>query len=70
MILLFIALAAIFVIALAAVLSVSSDATPQKGSNVRPRNNARRKCGAPERKWNGFSDPDDFPTDGCGDNGW
>ena len=20
--------------------------------------------------WNGFSDPNDFPTDGCGNNGW
>lgn len=20
--------------------------------------------------WNGFSDPDDYPNDGCGDSGW
>ena len=35
----------------------------------------RKSLGFPERRsgslnWNGFSDPDDFPSDGYGSNGW
>lgn len=41
------------------------DDTPH--SKTQTRNNSHFRNTS---KWNGFSDPNDFPTDGCGNNGW
>lgn len=70
MALLYIAAFIVFVVGIAAIMLGSSDESSQKFTRNKPRNNTRRQDNAPRKRWNGFSDPDDFPTDGCGDNGW
>lgn len=32
--------------------------------------NRSGRCSSRRNRWNGFSDPNDFPSDGCGNNGW
>lgn len=40
--------------------------------NIRNRNTDQQYCNSYRRdeSWNGYTDPDDFPTDGLGDNGY
>ena len=70
MALLYIAVFVVLVIVIAAIMLGAFVDTPQKVTRNKPRNNTRRQDNPPRKRWNGFSDPDDFPTDGCGDNGW
>ncbi len=45
-----------------------SDA-PQQDAPQTPRKDNRNKS-YDSHRWNGYSDPDDFPTDGYDNNGW
>lgn len=68
----YVAAIAFFIVALALVLLFAlagSDPAPRKPQD---RRTTRRNSGsAPaQRRWNGFTDPDDFPTDGLGNGGW
>ena len=45
---------------------------PGWGENQKRKNNSKRSNyrGRSSNRWNGFSDPDDFPNDGYGNSGW
>lgn len=57
-------------IGLLAALIASVDEAPHKDTQRKPqsRGNKNRRYGS--SRWNGFSGPNDFPSDGCGGNGW
>ena len=39
-------------------------------TNSSTKQNKRNNYSLRRNQWNGFSDPDNFPSDGCGNNGW
>ncbi len=49
---------------------LSADDKAQENVRKWQRRNTHQVDDVPEEEWNGFSDPNDFPTDGCGENGW
>lgn len=56
-------------ISLIVALIVCYDDTPHKNQQQKqPRGNKNNTFSS--NRWNGFSDPNDFPTDGYGNNGW
>lgn len=44
--------------------------TPSSGNRYDRRSSCNTPTTGNRQGWNGFSDPDDFPTDGYGNNGW
>lgn len=61
------AAAFIFLISIAIIVLISCDKNEQskKSSNQHTKSNPSSR-----RNWNGFSDPNDLPTDGYDNNGW
>lgn len=51
-------------------LLLSADDEAQENVRRWQRRNTHQVDDVPEEEWNGFSDPNDYPTDGCGENGW
>lgn len=60
------------VIAIALVLLiVPTEKEPVNKEQITKRSTKSKKSNNFSRNdWDGFSDPNDFPTDGCGNNGW
>ena len=54
--------------------SQHKDTQQKTGHRQKPRRGNKTKYNKnrsfDSNRWNGFSDPNDFPTDGCGNNGW
>lgn len=50
-------------------LIICYDESPHKNTLQKKQEDYKNKS-FDSNRWNGFSDPNDFPTDGCGNNGW